>query len=158
MFLASALKQTDDPAILPKHLCFDRGPTSIWEVSKKYFFGFGMLLYPLVKFSGWASDVEQNILDFHQKSKNPPSITIVGADEDHHFSGAANLSCGEKIKTIPNIQILVFAPPHQMVNETGQHNMRADFLNSKYLTEPSNFMTPSENLSQAILRRSIPST
>lgn len=156
ILFANALKQIDDPKILPKHVCFDRGPTSVWEASKKYFWGFGRLLYIFAEFGGWASDIEQDIVDFCQKWEARPSILVTGIEQDHHFSGSANLCLGEKIKKIKDIQTLVFDPPRQIADEFELHNMRADFLNPRYLIGESNFIESSENLSEAILRHSLP--
>ncbi|HSW72595.1 MAG TPA: hypothetical protein VLG44_04230 [Chlamydiales bacterium] len=153
VFLANALKQADSPNLLPKHICFDRGPTSIWEASKKYRLGY--LLYLLVSKSRWASDVEQDIVDFCGKWKERPSILVTGVIQDHHFSGGANLCLGEKINKINDVQVLVFDPPRQLVQENAHHNLRADFFNSRYLVWESNYLKSSENLPEAIVRHSL---
>ena len=153
IFFANLLKQIEDPKILPKHICLDRGPTSIWEASKKYFCGLGRLVYFLGKFGGWVSDIEQDIVNFYQKWEKRPTIVVTGVDQDHHFSGSANLCLGEKIKKIQDIQKLFFSPPRQISHEFGFHSMRADFLNPRYLIGQSNFMKISENLAEAILRQ-----
>lgn len=156
VFLANALKQADDPKLLPKHICLDRGPTSIWEASKKYFLGMGRLIYLLVKCGGWASDIEQDLTDFCQKWEERPSLLITGVIQDHHFSDGANLCLGEKIKKIDDIEVLVFNPPIQLVHEGAHHNLRPDFFNPRYLATDSGFMKPLENLPEAIIRHSLP--
>lgn len=158
IFLANALKQVDDPRLLPKHICLDRGPTSIWEASKKYFFGLGRLIYLLAKCGKWASDIEQDVVEFCQKWKERPSLLITGVIQDHHFSGSANLCLGEKIKKIDNINILTFNPPRQLVHQQAHHNLRPNFFNSCYLTTNSDFMNPLENLPEAIIRHSLAKT
>lgn len=155
VFLASALRQTDDPKVLPKHICLDRGPTSIWEISKKYFWGMGRLIYLLAKVGGWVSDIEQDVFDFCQKWEEKPSLLITGVIQDHHFSGGANLCLGEKINGIQDIDVLVFDPPRQIIHETAHHNLRPDFFNSRYLVGESDFMKSSENLPEAIIRHSL---
>jgi len=155
VFLANALRQADDPMFLPRYICFDRGPTSIWETSKKYFFGLGRVLYLFVSIGGWASDIEQDIVDFCQKWKEKPHFLVTGVIQDHHFSGGANLCLGEKIKKVEDIDVLVFDPPRQIVHEKAHHNLRPDLLNSRYLVKESNFLKPSENLTEAIIRHSL---
>ena len=156
IFLANALKQTDDPTLLPKHLCFDRGPTSIWEASKKYFFGLGCFITLLAKIGEWAADTEQDIVDFSQKWEDKkPSLLVTGVIQDHHFSGKANLCLGEKIKQIKDVDLLVFDPPRQIIHEKAHHNLRPNFFNPRYLVTKSNFMKSSENLSEAIIRHSL---
>ncbi len=158
VFFANVLKQVHDPKMLPKHICLDRGPTSIWEASKKYFWGFGRLIYVLADFGGWASDIEQDVVGFCQKWEERPSLVVIGLQEDHHFSGSANLGLGKKIKKIPGVQTLVFAPTQQITNESGQHTMRADSLNRLSLikeSKESDFIQPSESLSQALIRHSL---
>ena len=155
VFLANALKHADDPKFLPKHICFDRGPTSTWEVSKKYFLGLGCFVYFFVKAGGWSSDIEQDITDFCQKWEEKPSILITGVIEDHYFSGSANLCLGKKIKKIDDIEILVFNPPRQLVDEQAHHNLKPDFFNPSYLIGESEFIKSSENLSEAIIRHSL---
>ncbi|MCF7852508.1 MAG: hypothetical protein K9M07_04635 [Simkaniaceae bacterium] len=158
IFLANALKQMDDPTPLPKHICLDRGPTSIWEASKKYFFGMGRLIYVLAQCGEWASDIEQDIIDFYQTWEKRPSLLITGVRQDHYFSGEANLCLGEKIKKIDGIEFLVFDPPRQLIHQAAQHNLKSDFFNSRYLTVHSELMKPLENLSETIIRRSLPIT
>lgn len=153
VFFANALKQADSPNILPKHICFDRGPTSIWEASKKY--RLGRLLYLLVNTGRWASDIEQDIVDFCSRWKERPSLLVTGVIQDHHFSGDANLCLGEKINKIEDVEVLVFDPPRQLVQENAHHNLRADFFNSRYLVKGSNYLKSSENLPDAIVRHSL---
>lgn len=155
IFLANALKQVDCPNLLPKHICLDRGPTSIWESSGKYFLGLGRLMYFLGKVGGWTSDIEQDVVDFCQKWEDKPSLLITGVIQDHHFSGSANLCLGKKITKIEGIDVLVFDPPRQMVHEHAHHNLRADFLNPRYLVGESDFMKSLENLPEAIIRHSL---
>lgn len=156
IFLASALKQIDDPKILPKHLCLDRGPSSLWEASKKYFWGFGRLSYCLAKIGGWTTDLEQEVLAFCQKWKERPHFVVSGVIQDHYFSGDANLCLGNKIQEIEGIHTLVFDPPRQVFHQHAHHNLRSDFLNSRYLTNESNFMNSSENFAEALIRHSLP--
>jgi hypothetical protein len=156
VFLAKALKQADDPKLLPKYICLDRGPTSIWEASKKYFCGLGRLIYLLAKFGGWASDIEQDLTDFCQKWEEKPSLLITGVIQDHYFSDGANLCLGEKIKKIEEIDVLVFNPPRQIINEKAHHNLSPDFFNPRYLVTESDFMESLENLPEAIIRHSLP--
>lgn len=155
VFLASALKQASDPKLLPKHICLDRAPTSVWEASKKYFWGFGRVIYLLAKVGGWASDIEQDIFDFCKKWKEKPSILITGVIQDHHFSGSANLCLREKMKKLEHVDVLVFDPPRQIVHEKAHHNLRSDLLNPRYLVGESSFMKSTENLPEAIIRHSL---
>lgn len=155
ILLANALKQVDDSSFLPKNICLDRGPTSVWEISKKYLFG--SLLYLFIKIGGWASDIEQDIVDFYEKLKGKacPALLITGVLQDHHFSGGANLCLGEKIKKIEHAAVLVFDPPRQLIHEHAHHNLRSDYLNPRYLITDSCFMKSLENLPEAIIRHSI---
>jgi len=155
VFLASALKQMDDPSCLPQHICFDRGPTSIWEVSKHYCWGLGRLIYLFVKCGKWASDIEGDIVAFCKKWEHKPTLLVTGVVKDHHFSDSANLCFGEKIKKLEDVDVLVFNPPYQLVHDQAQHNLRPDFLNSRYLLGHSDFIGSSENLSEAIMRHSL---
>ena len=155
VFLANALKQADDPTCLPQHICFDRGPTSIWEASKKYFWGLGRLIYLLAKCSGWSSDVEEDISVFCKKWKQKPSLLATGVVQDHHFAGRANLCLGEKLKQNENIEVLVFDPPRQIVHEQAHHNLRPDFFNARYLVGKTGYLKPQENLPEAIVRHSL---
>lgn len=156
IFFSSALKQVDDPAVLPKHICMDRGPSSIFEASKKYFWGLGGLFYFLLEFGKWAADLEQDVVDFCLKWKNRPPIVVTGVVQDHHFSGGANLCMGEKIRHVDGVDVLVFDPPRQVAHQHAHHNLRTDFLNSRYLIEESDFMGSSENFPEAIIRHSFP--
>ena len=154
VFLANALKQADDFSTLPQHICLDRGPTSLWEVSKKYGWGIGLLIYPIAKCGGWVADVEEDLLTYCSKAENKPALLITGVLQDHHFSGDANLCFSKKIKALENAEILIFDPPRQLVHQTAHHNLRPDFLNPRYLLEESDFIQHSENLAAAIIRRS----
>ena len=156
VFLANALKQVEDPQILPKHICLDRGPSSIREVSKKYFWGLGRLIYFLAEFGRWGSELERDIVQFCHKWEERPSLLITGVKQDHHFSGNANLCLGEKIKKVEGVEILVFDPPRQIVHQMAHHNLRPDYLNSCYLVEESEYIKSSETLPAAILRHSLP--
>ncbi len=131
MFLASALKQVEDPKLLPKHLCLDRGPTSIWEASKKYFLGLGRVIYVLSRAGRWASDIEQDVADFYNKWKETPSLLVTGVMQDYHFSGGANLCLGKQIKAIKDVAVLVFNPPRQIIHERAHHSVRPDLLNAR---------------------------
>lgn len=156
IFSASALKQIDDPKLIPKHICLDRGPSSIKETSKKYFFGLGRLMYFLAEFGGWGPDIEKDVVDFCEKWKSGFSLTVTGVELDHYFSGRANLCLGERIKKIKNVEILVFNPPLQIIHEHGHHNWGPNFFNKAYLTAHSSFINDTENLSDAIIRHSLP--
>jgi hypothetical protein len=155
IFLTSALKQIDDPKILPKHICLDRGPSSIFEASKKYFWGLGGILYFILEFGKWAADLQQDLVDFCMKWKERPPIVIAGVLQDHHFSGEANLCLGAKINQVDGVDVLVFDLPQQIVHPQAHHNLSADSLNPRYLTRESDFIKTSENFSEAIIRHSL---
>ncbi len=154
-FLSNVFKQTEDP-FLPKNICFDRGFASSWEASKKYFWGLGRLFYLFAKFGNWASNVEDDIFQYCHKFKERPSIVIVGVEQDHYFSGAANLSLSSKLRTTPGVQIMHFDPPRQLAHQYAHHNLMADLLNPLYLQHESDFMLESENFPEAIIRHSLP--
>jgi hypothetical protein len=127
------------------------------EVSKNYFWGVGRLFYFLMEAGRWAGDPEQELVDFYQKWDETPSLVIACVEQDHYFSGGANLCSGSKIRTIPQACFLVFDPPRQFAHASAHHNLRTDFLNPRYLTEESDYMEPDESFSEAILRHSLPS-
>lgn len=155
ILLASALKQTETDSTLPKHICFDRGPISVWEASKRKFFGIGCLLYLFVKMGRWDEDLEESIDLFCKRRNHKSSILITGAAQDHHFPGNANLVSSEKLKRNENVQRLLFDVPRQIFHQDAQHNLRPDLLNSNYLLCDTDYMQPSECLSDAIIRHSI---
>ena len=161
---SSSLKYLSEAEQLPKRLCLDRGPISIWEISKKYFFGLGRFLYPLVKLTDWSLNIEQQVVDLCQKrldlGKKLPSILIAGVERDSHFSDSANLCLGKKIRALQErglLNVLFFNPPLQVFHEHANHSLRADFLNPRYLMERSDFgfMDIHENFAEAIIRHSL---
>jgi hypothetical protein len=117
----------------------------------------GGILYFLLEFGEWAADIEQDLVDFCQRWENRPPIVITGVLQDHHFCGEANLCLGEKIAQVEGVDILMFDPPQQIFHVQAHHNLRADFLNPRYLTNESDFMEPLENFAEAIIRHSLPS-
>jgi hypothetical protein len=155
VFMANSLKQVDDPAVLPQNIHFRSGPVSIYESSKKYFWGAGRMLYYLAAFGGWSEDLEEDIITFYKKwpKEKRPFLMISGVVQDHHFGGTANLCCGQKIKKL-DIDRVVFDPPRQVVHEHAHHNLRSDLLNSVYVIEGSSMINPGETLPQAVLRHS----
>lgn len=155
VFLANALKYVEDLSVLPHNLLFDRGPKSLKEASKKYLWGFGRFIYFLMEIGKWAGNPEQEIVDFYQKWEVPPSLVVASVEQDHYFSGSANLSSGEKIRAIPQACFLVFNPPRQFAHAFAHHNLRTDYLNSCYLVEESDYIKPNERLSEAIIRNSL---
>ncbi len=155
IFLAKALKLAEELSYLPRHICLDRGPTSIYEASKKYFCG--LWIYLLAKSGGWASALEEDISYFCKKWKHRPSLLITGVIPDHHFSGSANLCLGEemiKLKNQGDVDVVIFDPPRQLIHENAFHSCWPDFFNSRYLKSPSTFIKESENLPEAIVRHS----
>jgi hypothetical protein len=155
VFFANALSQVEDVKDLPKHICLDRGPTSAYEVSKKYFWGFGFLIYFLAEIGEWASNTEQEVVEFCEKWKERPPILITGVEQDHYFSGSANLCSGKKIKKVEGIDIMVFNPPLQVMHQHEHHNLRPDYFNPRYLIGETDFMKSTENLPEAIIRHSL---
>lgn len=161
IFVASALKHFKEEE-LPKNICFHTGPTSIWEVSKKQLMSLGWLFYPLLKFVGWASNVEKEISDFCQKN-HQTTILVSGVKNDIHFPGSANLCLGKEIQKLHDegrIQLLYFDPPQQLFDKSSHHSLRTDFLNWIYLkTIPSSdFLDELEhwNLAEVTVNRCPP--
>ncbi len=155
VFLANALTQIQEEAMLPRHVCLDRGPRSTWEASKRYLWGFGVVFYCFAKCGEWASDLEEDLTRFYEKWKEKtPSLLVTGVIDDHHFAGEANLCLGKKLDSIPGLDRAVFKPPRQVVNERAHHNLMPSQLRARYLVQESRYMEPLENLSSAIIRHS----
>ncbi len=161
IFAASALKHFE-ARDLPKNLSLDRGPTSIWEISKKRLFSLGWCtIYPLAKLVGWSLDLEQQLADLCARIQNL-RILISGVEQDHHFSGTANLCLGEttrKLQLAGRVNVLYFDPPRQVVHEAAHHNLRSDYLRSLYLKHPSKgkALIGGTSLAEEIVSRSIAS-
>lgn len=141
--------------LIPKNICFDRGPTSIELASKKYWYG--SLIIPFAWFTGWLLNLENAIIDFCKKW---PHITKVvsGVVEDHHFYGPAGLCNSAGVRTLQKekkIKLLIFDP--KGFHEMAHHSLRNDYFNKNYLIKPSNddFMEENETFAHTLLRHSV---
>lgn len=158
----SALLKRSGPELLPTMLYFDRGPTSLYEASKNYWFG--ALLNLIGKCSGLAFHVDYEIKSFFKRCNQLDSLNVqksgclvTGAEEDCVFPGKSNLISStilDKLQKKIKFAKWVFNPPGQQVHTRAHHDWRPMCFNKSYLTSSSGNveMLPTENLAQALLR------
>jgi hypothetical protein len=158
----SALLKRSGPELLPTMLYFDRGPTSLYEASKNYWFG--GLLNLIGKCSGLAFHIDHEIKSFFKRCNKLDALNvqksgclITGAEEDFVFPGKSNLISStilDKLQKRIKFAKWVFNPPAQQVHTRAHHDWRPMYFNKSYLTSSSGNveMLPTENLAQAVLR------
>jgi hypothetical protein len=153
IIFASSLKHFENSAAFPRHIHFDRAPSSIKASSKNYYGG--TLLYLLAKATGWSADIGQELSNFYREKPKIPCI-VSGVREDFFFPGSASLHEDKNVKGINQIKRLIFSPPQQLFHARAHHGLRADFLNFNYLVGDSNreLLKERENLANAALRHS----
>lgn len=160
--LASLLKRSG-PELLPSMLHFDRGPFSIYNVSRHYWCG--GLLYAITKRNEMTIDVSKEIQSFFDRcfSQNfanaqKSTCLITGVLEDYVYpdsAGLASSDCLEGYEKQLKCAKWIFNPPAQIVHPRAHHNLRLSFLNKNYLSSVGNIdMLATENLSEALIRLS----
>lgn len=159
--LASLLKRSGSE-LLPTMLHFDRGPSSLYEVSRHYWFG--GLLYAIAKRNGLVIHVDQEIKNFFNRCSKEDSINlqkctcmVTGVEEDFVYPGQAGLAtsnCLDDFQIKIQLTKWVFNPPEQINHSRAHHNWRLVCFNKSYMTSSKGSveMLPEENLAQAILR------
>ncbi len=163
ILLASALSHlVHQPDLTPKNLFFDRGPSSIKEISHSEHIG--KLLFPLIQALGWSIDVGKEIYNFMQSLSRQgvriPHVVIGGVEHDHYFSQQKNLYHSKEIESLhkeKKVERLLFDPPKQVFHERAHHNLGTHYLHPCYLQDGSSpaFMRQGESLSHALLRHSV---
>lgn len=145
---------------LPKNIHFDRGPSSIEELSKERWGG--SIFLDFAKLSGWDLDLGKEIFNFVQNTKeNLPSITFTNALQDHIFNGKASLIANpyiQRLTTEKKVTSLILDITQQCIHSSAHHSLHAGALNRLHLIEESseqNFLQGNESLSDAIIRKSM---
>ncbi|MFA6915382.1 MAG: hypothetical protein WC222_03225 [Parachlamydiales bacterium] len=161
-FTLAALLKCSGPELLPTMLHFDRGPSSIYEASRHYWFG--KLLYVIAKLSGLTFYVDREITSFFNRcavadylNLQKSTCIITGVEEDSVYPGPAGLvssSCLDGFQKKLKFTKWVFNPPAQINHPRAHHNWRLMCFNKSYLTYTNGNieMLSKENLAQAILR------
>ncbi|MCX6990559.1 MAG: hypothetical protein NTX49_05805 [Chlamydiae bacterium] len=156
----AALKYIDRTR-LPRHMYFDRGPSSIQEICRSKLGG--SILYPLASVLGWDIDLGKEVAEFHRSCEIPPSIVISNVKKDHHFVDTAALSRSSHIERLAaesKLEVMEFDFPGQDLHETAQHNIGNDQLYGHYLLpraveERRLPLGRAESMAQAIVERSL---
>lgn len=164
ILFAASLKCISSDLIdrLPKHICLDRGPSSIAEASKKVWFG--SLFFCLATIAGWTLEIDKEVMEFCQKYKkikrDRGSFIVIGVKQDRYFSGDANLCFSEKISSLQKdglLQVLIFDPPQQVIPCIAHHSAGLHFFHRGYLIDPSNqeVMKEEEHVADLLIRQSL---
>jgi len=145
---------------LPKSIIFDRAPSSIEKVSRRY--PGGSLLLGLSRLSGRDVDVGKEISDFVEGcGEDLPPLTIINAKQDYRFHGEVNLFFSPHIQKLSNenrITSLLLDICWQNVHENAQHSLGLDNRYGSHIVEAYNnhsFLEREQSLSSAIIRRSL---
>ncbi len=174
---SSALPLFDnDLGKLPRHICFDRGPSSIDQASGKYWHW--PLTLSLAYWSGWRANLGQQIAQRASKYKDEGiSVYVTGVVHDRHFAGKISLTKSPEIiaqRKLGNVKMAFFNPDVSF-DEMSHHSLSPIYLNEKYVvdeeeppkkqvkapSEPpkpkplNDFLEEGETLSGALVRLSI---
>lgn len=164
VILGSMLKKSG-PELLPTLIHFDRGPSSIHEASRNYWFGW--ILDIITRWSGLAIHIDEEIKHFFKQCKKADPLKlqksgciITGVENDFVFPNKSSLATCENLNKLQKRMTFakwVYNPPSQMSHERAHHNWRLMNFNKSYLISSSGNeeMHPQENLAQAILRLSM---
>ncbi len=166
--LASSLKYLlHDLPHLPKNFLFDRGPSSIHQLSRRILgktFHVASLFFFLEGVKNWMPNLGEQVSHFaaevlHTKKSLPP-IVISGCPKEHIFPEESNLCFSPFIQELHKkrqVILLPFSPPSQCIprdflhisgnNRFTKHHLLEEFKNQSFLQE--------ETLEKAILRRSL---
>ena len=159
--IASMLKKSG-PELLPALFHFDRGPSSIHEASKTYWFGW--VLDAITRWSGLAIHIDEEIRHYFKLCKKADQLKlqksgciITGVENDFVFPNKANLATCENLNKLQKRMRFakwVFNPPSQMSHSRAHHAWRLMNFNKSYLTSSAGNveMHSQENLAQTILR------
>lgn len=144
---------------MPKHITFDRGPSSVTELSKLYTGGF--ILLPLGKISGWDMDFGKEIADFVQRfGEQSPSITVINVVKDHRFGNKVNLYESSHIKYLKDqdkISAILLDQPLQCAHQHAHHSTSLKVWNEHHIVEGTeDVLKSNKSLAYAILEKSIP--
>lgn len=146
---------------MPKHITFDRGPSSVEELSKLY--TGGCVLLPLSRISGWDMDFGKEIAKFVRAlGSDAPSITVINALQDHRFGNKVNLYENPYIKELKaegKISAVLVDQPLQCAHQSAHHSTSLEVWNKHHVVEGTDdLLGNNKNLAHAILERSMPKT
>ncbi len=166
--LASSLKYLlRDPSDLPKNFLFDRGPSSIQQLSRRILgktFHVASLFFFLEGVQNWMPNLGEQINHFVEEllhiKKSLPCIVISGCPKEHIFPQESNLCFSPFIQELhkkKQIVLLPFSPPSQCIphdflhisgnNRFTKHHLLEGYKDQSFLQE--------ETLEKAILRQSL---
>ncbi len=154
IILASSLKTaTKEKDLLPLNIYFDRGPSSISDMSKKLGLT-GWVLLQIAKFSGWDIDVGLEIQK-HLLNRTSQNIFISEVLNDYFFSENSSLCKSpylQNLKPDQGIQRLSFDFAAQLYDEKAHHNIHNGNLDGHHLTprQPS-LLKNDESMSDKIM-------
>jgi hypothetical protein len=146
---------------IPKHITFDRGPSSVESLSKLYTGGFFLL--PFARLSGWDLDFGKEIANFMKITREAgPSITVINTAKDHRFGKGVNLYDNPYIQELARegkITAVLLDQPMQCVIDLAQHSLRLDKWNKYHVIEGSGLEKMKgieKSFAHAIIEQSIP--
>jgi len=144
---------------MPKHITFDRGPSSVTELSKLYTGGF--ILLPLGKISGWDMDFGKEIAEFIRRfEEKSPSITVINAVKDHRFGNKVNLYESPYIRDLKDqgkISAILLDQPLQCAHQYAHHSTSLKIWNEHHIVEGTeDLLKGGKSLASAILEKSMP--
>jgi hypothetical protein len=148
---------------LPKNICWDRGPTSIFHASLNYAAGLGLLLFPPAYLVGWTLDLAGELKQFCENNDMKERTWVFnGATKDHRFYGLADLSKSDAVRDLQNrtdidVWRLGFDVPKGLLHENAQHSINATMFLKSFLVPGSNeeFLDPGDNLADALMKQSL---
>ncbi len=162
------LQQGCDP--LPKNILFDRGPSSIYQLSQRILgktFYVASLFFSLRAVQNWLPNLGQQINSFidglTRSQKKIPEIVVAGSPKDHLFPKESNLCLSPFIQDLykkKQITLLAFSPPNQCIPKSLIHMAGNHLFTKNHLTKDlkdQNFLEK-ETLAKTIIRKSLPST
>jgi hypothetical protein len=159
----SGLKSPFSPAnckekfkVTPKSIVFDRTASSVQELSGRYIGG-SFLIGSRV-FSGWKMDFGEEIAKFIERSAEaPPTITVIGARQDHEFPGKVNLFNNAHIKKLAAAEkitrLLLDAPFRFAVPRTHHSKSLGEWHNVHVVDGNKGLIPENKSLSDVIIKR-----
>ena len=144
---------------MPKHITFDRGPSSVTELSKLY--TGGSILLPLAKISGWDMDFGKEIAEFSRRfGEKAASISVINVVKDHRFGNKVNLYESPYIKDLKDqgkVSAVLLDQPLQCAHQYAHHSTSLKIWNEHHIVEGTeDVLKGNKSLAYAILEKSMP--
>ncbi len=155
IILASALKYlSNEKDLLPSHLYFDRGPSSIELASYKKLGNWaGWVTHKLAQFSGWDLNLGFEIQK-HLKNRKNQTVILSEVPHDAHFGGVSLPSSPylQDLKEDKGFYKIAFDFADQLQHLVSHHSKHNGFLNGYHLL-PRNpeFLKNNESMSDKLM-------